>query len=301
MKRIPSTSGDSLDLLLDTICNTFGGVLFISLLVVTLLKLSSTSAAVAPPSPEDQIRLKEHQILLRERQDRLTALAGTRALQEESIRNLVQPETRELLREQQRLKAMSEALAQERFERTDQITQMQVAINDTAERMRQLREALSAARSELTVLEKDLKEEIAARSHAARLPKQRRTAKLPAIFLLEEGCLYAYAKPGAWGLERNAQETEELTDLMGKYLVPRTGSGLRVATDGSSMDAIKARFGKFDRDQHFIDIVVWSDSFTEFATVRNALVDAGFEYRIIPIPVGDKIYLGASTDSPLVQ
>lgn len=301
MRRSPATSSDSLDLLLDTICNTFGGVLFIALLVVILLNLSSTTASVTPPSAEDQIRLKEEQILLREKQDRLTALAGTLAQQEESIRNLVQPGTEELLRQQQRLKAVSEALSQERFTRTEQISQTQVAINDTAERMKQLREAVAAARSQLEVLERDLKEEIAARSHATKLPKQRRTTKSPAIFLLQGGHLYAYAQVGAWGLERNTRETEELTDSFGKYVIPRRGNGLQVTTDGSSTEAVNARLGEFDQLRHYIDIVVWSDSFAEFATVKDALVGAGFEYRLIPLPDGEKIHVGASTESPLIQ
>ena len=38
MSRRRSRKQDSLELLLDTICNTFGGVLFIAILVVMLLQ-----------------------------------------------------------------------------------------------------------------------------------------------------------------------------------------------------------------------------------------------------------------------
>ena len=41
MSRKSSASSDSLDLLLDTICNTFGGVLFIAMLVIILLNISA--------------------------------------------------------------------------------------------------------------------------------------------------------------------------------------------------------------------------------------------------------------------
>ena len=41
MSRKPNDDDGSLELLLDTICNTFGGVLFISILVILLLNLSS--------------------------------------------------------------------------------------------------------------------------------------------------------------------------------------------------------------------------------------------------------------------
>jgi hypothetical protein len=49
MGRRRSLGQDSLELLLDTICNTFGGVLFIAMMVVLLLQ--QTSKDVPPPTP----------------------------------------------------------------------------------------------------------------------------------------------------------------------------------------------------------------------------------------------------------
>ncbi len=57
MTQRNSSDDGSLDLLLDTICNTFGGVLFISLLVVILLNMSSNEAASTPPEEATQAEL----------------------------------------------------------------------------------------------------------------------------------------------------------------------------------------------------------------------------------------------------
>lgn len=47
-RRRRTTSADSLELLLDTICNTFGGVLFIAILVVILLRMTGESEEETP-------------------------------------------------------------------------------------------------------------------------------------------------------------------------------------------------------------------------------------------------------------
>ena len=48
MSRRQRRVADSLDLLLDTICNTFGGVLFIAMLVMILANLSGTIIRFRP-------------------------------------------------------------------------------------------------------------------------------------------------------------------------------------------------------------------------------------------------------------
>lgn len=48
MSKHGSPTSDSLELLLDTICNTFGGIVFIALLIVVMLRLSPTKEISAP-------------------------------------------------------------------------------------------------------------------------------------------------------------------------------------------------------------------------------------------------------------
>jgi DNA repair exonuclease SbcCD ATPase subunit len=53
MRRRAAAKLDSLELLLDTLCNTFGGVLFIAMLVVTKLQLSGNETSSSLPSTDD--------------------------------------------------------------------------------------------------------------------------------------------------------------------------------------------------------------------------------------------------------
>ena len=56
MSRKAAPVGDSLDLLLDTICNTFGGILFIAMLVVILTSQISRDAAPSAPAQNPAAR-----------------------------------------------------------------------------------------------------------------------------------------------------------------------------------------------------------------------------------------------------
>ena len=58
-KRPDESNSASLDLLLDTICNTFGGVLFVSMLVVILLNMSAAEVSDEPPSASAAEKLIE--------------------------------------------------------------------------------------------------------------------------------------------------------------------------------------------------------------------------------------------------
>ena len=54
----------SLELLLDTITNTFGGILFLALLVVVLLQMTSEATSVEAPNPEVIDALNELEVQL---------------------------------------------------------------------------------------------------------------------------------------------------------------------------------------------------------------------------------------------
>jgi len=302
MKRSANSLGDSLDLLLDTICNTFGGVIFISLLVVILLNMTSETASVTPPTEKSHSTLVEQEERHREQRARLETLTKAVEQQQESIGKFVEPGTEELVREQQRLAAAHASLAEEQSERTLQISQAQIEVNETARRMQTVSESVAAANRELNAVKEELGQEVAVRSRAAKLPKQRRTTKTPVPFLLKEGHLCAYVQVATGGqLTVNSHEAEVRTDAEGDYVVPRVANGLKITANRSNTEAIRSKFSGFNKQQHFITIVVWADSFKEFTAVKDVIVAEGFEYRLVPFSNNDKVRIGATADPGLVQ
>ena len=93
MSRKAASSGDSLDLLLDTICNTFGGILFIAMLVVLLTNQLSRDAATAAPNAESSRALRRLRGELTESQSRLTKLRQAVRQKEDLERRFADPES----------------------------------------------------------------------------------------------------------------------------------------------------------------------------------------------------------------
>ena len=101
MRKV-SDHDDGLDLLLDAICNTFGGIVFIALLVVLLL--GNTSAIKAPPVQDSR---SPSEILLQ--QERLTYQLNDAREELEELQHLA-AQQREMLKQNAEAKCASEML-----------------------------------------------------------------------------------------------------------------------------------------------------------------------------------------------
>ncbi len=76
-RRSLMSDTSSLELLLDTICNTFGGIVFVSLLVVILVNMSSRETADTPPEPVTQAEMLKKQTELESLRQDLKELQTT--------------------------------------------------------------------------------------------------------------------------------------------------------------------------------------------------------------------------------
>lgn len=65
-RRLRSTSGNNLELLLDTMCNAFGGVMFIALLLAVLSEFTEIKSESAPDSTQAKLRELEYEKLQNE-------------------------------------------------------------------------------------------------------------------------------------------------------------------------------------------------------------------------------------------
>ena len=99
MNRRRRTRTSSLELLLDTICNTFGGVLFLAILVTVLLRTTSKLESASDYQGLTEVEL----LMLRKKQiDTLAALESMRqatAQQEILLDQFSQPENTRLIAE----------------------------------------------------------------------------------------------------------------------------------------------------------------------------------------------------------
>ena len=130
MSRRRSAPASSLDLLLDTICITFGGVLFIALLVVLLLQMSGNSGANSAVDAEKQQRFLESQSRLEELRARLKTLRTAAAQQESLASDLAAQAPPELVDQFRDWRTRRDSLNDQRLKELAELSKEQADLND---------------------------------------------------------------------------------------------------------------------------------------------------------------------------
>ena len=183
--------GGSLDLLLDTICNTFGGVVFIAILVIILLQLTGSPQLEAPPTAPEQ----EELIALESRRDdvtaRLRSLREAAAQQAKLAEHIANPDDLVLAGQLDALRSRRDQLNEQRMKSLGEIGQAQIKTNAVAAELDSLDRALKDTPAKVASLEAELKQELAQRTEDTRLPVQRDTDKREIPLLLRAGRLHS--------------------------------------------------------------------------------------------------------------
>ena len=311
MSRQRSTSSDSLDLLLDTICNTFGGVVFIALLIVVMLRLTpvkqlddaTVSRAVDAVAARWQRVLKQHHAQLESlRRELQTSLAGWDNDFSEAFAEFEQLERENLLLRQQ----VGDTLLA--------ISMMETETADTRAETDRLAEARRAAEADLTAAEITLEvgvEQVAAlqkqlATTEASLPDQPtldRPIGLPTErsdtndqvgLFLKYGRIY-FVHEWERGLNpiQVGPNLDDFTVKPGWFYntaEPKPHRGIPIDAGGSESAALTRRLKQFPSRNWFVVLVVCEDSFDYFQSVKAQLVGLGYRYYLFPLAAGESVW-----------
>ena len=303
MSRKAAPVGDSLDLLLDTICNTFGGILFIAMLVVILTSQISRDAAPSAPSAESSRALRRLRGELTESESKLTKLRQAVRQKEDLERRFADPESLGLLESLRSLDDDSDELMKERAQKLTDVAESQADLEETARELERLAQLLTATKERLQLEKQRLENEASLRSRTSEVPQQRATQKQAIAFFLKAGRLSAFAHRNEDGeIVQNEAESKILEEAPGKkYIELVPGAGLAIAVDGSNAAEIATRLADFDKTKHFLSVFVFKDSFANFESLKNEMIRSGFEYHLVPFPDDAKVYIGDQTEPVFVQ
>lgn len=294
--RIGAEPEDSLDLLLDTICNTFGGIVFISILVVVMANMAGKSASTTLPDPRSQSELVDLEIQREASHARLARLRQAVADRNSAVKQFTSAGSVALAKEVERQNTKHTRNVQRKSLLLGHTSQDQIQINKIARAMKQRKENIRQQSSTLADLQKTLKTEVRSRSRSVDLPRLRKTTRKAVAFFLKNGRLYAVHRPGRhnsrWESLSLSNEVTSQTVGGRKYVDARAGAGTQV-TD-SNKPALKQKLQQFDSQAYYVQIFVWEDSFAQFSTIRKLLVDAHFEYALKPMPSTGRVSIGRS-------
>ena len=284
MRRRHSAINGSLDLLLDTICNTFGGVLFVAMLVVVMLRMTAKTADAIPREAVTEVELLE---LERQQAEVRTVLDSQRRATEQlsSQQSLVDPAAAELWQQLTALQNERDVLIDTRLATLGRTAKLQASINQVTKALAEIEsdeQDLKSRRAEVTLA---LDEERKSRTHDADLPRLRTSDKIEVQTALRYGRFYIWHKYDNYGI-RSGLNTDDyivLEDTPSSIVTTQLPyAGTPIDKSDESHQAVKARLGRFGSNRHYIQVTVWLDSFEQFRHIKEVLVTNGFDYRLTP-------------------
>ena len=298
-RRQSISPDDSLELLLDTICNTFGAVIFISMLASVLVQNSAQSSAASAQIAAAEDELRVQQSMLPDLERRRTVLATQLAAQQELIDRF---SSRESLAMAQQIHDDSEARQRIASQKSDAVERQMTAEQARLKLERQVAEQLeqlAQARKQQTTAAELVEALTETIGQTAEIRKVHESSKFGIVFALDDGRLYAVHRAefggGIEGLTINRDDCEVAESARGTSIKPLPAAGLLIrgnpnaeAEAKSKLQAVSSRF--------IVKLFIARDSFGEFLPVKRALRSLKLEYAI-DIMDGDSVELGLTDDT----
>ncbi len=275
---------DSLELLLDTICNTFGGILFIALLVVIMLLLSSSDDQTTKTEELSNRKLEARLVSAKQE---LTELIDLQNGQKQTLKLIAPTDTERLIHEWQNLK--SELQKQERLRQ-----QLEGELQSKQARHTQLKsEHESTSRD---IAEAELNLESLRRERIAEEKKRVTEIKTPVLrpgrgksevaIVIHYDRVYLWHKYDRFGIRRGLN-TKDFLALGVKtgflQTTPNPITGIRLDGTPQSISRLRDLLSPFHPSDNHLAIVVRPDSFDSFHVFREFVSSLGFEYNLIPV------------------
>jgi len=303
------TPPDSLYLLLDTLCNAFGGIILLAVLVVLLTSKEKTQSSKAADSQEmlqrrlsiaqtdlqkslqlaasllakaHDERFKQQVVLLSTRKDLQDAIQQTREIVAQNSKeldsaNAVDPSERLIF-----LNAQLAAAQAHKLEATNSL----MAAEENTKRLKQ----------RLADLERQVTAKLDELQHPLRLPKEHETGKRVIYIIARYGHIYLCRN---FDLSRNETDIDWTTTLTGEIAEPKRGLGI----DPTSSTAGLINFFKnMSDDSDYVAFCVYEDSFPAFIRAKQLASNCGLAYGWEPFQISDgPVSFGAVGRTPKPQ
>ncbi len=286
MRRRDGGDLSSLDMLLDTICNTFGGIVFIALLLAIFSQASGTRDRDHRATAQAEIRLaglNAKKVQLKAAITRLETQLQTQTASTNKQELLIA-----LLASNATLRASVAKVKEQRAKASEDVAELrEQAMNDRNERARLVAELRTA-----TLESQQVTPPAAATRRLPRL--QAINGYRPVFLAIKDGILYAFndirqKDPNgdrAFDHQRVYVETEwDIT-----VITPKHGTGQRIGPESAQSGLLAGILANVDPRSEYFQIAVDKQSFGAFNYVKQVLVNAGFRYYWIvysgPVVIG---------------
>ena len=282
-RRRPATSG-SLDLLLDTICNTFGGILFVAMLVVVMLQMTAKSNDAQHLESVSESELLELERQQAEVKAELDSYVRASALQLAQV-SLVDPTATTLWNELLEIQKERHSLVDTKLQTLGRTAKLQANVSRIRKSLHDMESQDKEWQRKNTEVTLAIAQETKKRTHDAELPRVRTSGKSEVQTTLRYGRFYIWHKYDANG-SRNGLNTDEFIILedtpIGLVTTQLPYAGTAIDGSDDTINEVALKLKRFAPRRHYIQVSVWPDSFEQFRHLKAILVDNGFDYRLTP-------------------
>lgn len=290
-RRNPISSDDSLELLLDTICNTFATVIFISMLASILARNSAPVAASIEETTKAMTETFARQRELSELQRRQQVLQQQLAQQAELLNRFGSAESVALATQIHQDSESQAQMSSQKTQAAEAIVLTERERLTLEQSIQQLLKQLDDEKRKQKQAENDLRELQTKDGHTAEVRRVHETTKFGFTFALDNGRLYSVhtsEDPNADMMDLMLNRDDcEVIDTAGQTTVkPQPAAGVLIRGSVSAKNDAKLKLQGVSK-KFVIRLFVAKDSFAEFLPVKEAISDLGLEYAIEIMPGED--------------
>ncbi len=293
-RRRSSINASSLDLFLDTICNAFGGIIFLSILIAVLAKMQDPRQSSRPSNENiPQSEVDEFSRKLKELQSDRRRIVTTINSLEKLRGGADQSEVIELKEQIRQANLRLDQAVAEQALVSLKLSEVQVDVTNRKKASAELEEKLVAAQAAYLDKAKAVDDALDSRVQKTELPSVRITNKGNLLFAMRYGKLYLISDPtdrisgNYYAPHAIVTKTPFSTEVKPKK---EAGWDLSVAADVYQLEVALANGPPHDT---FLSVAVWPDSFKEFARLKENCLRLGYDYQLLPLNDVESISIGS--------
>ena len=289
-RRRSKLQSSSLDLFLDTICNAFGGIMFLSILISVLLQFRGNDSAVKLDQPTiSEAESQQIEDRIAKLQSERSELAATITALEKSMVGEDQTEVLELQSRLAQSEKRRDQMIKEQVKMSQHIRNVETQISERQHELKELDQKLIDARASLVDKSNAVDEALDSREQKMALPKVRTTSKSPIIFMMRYGKLYL-----ATDITNSISEgfysahVTEKTSFGVTRIKPRPNAGWDLSRPIDVSEFERLVSGR-PASSTFFHCAVWPDSFEQFGILKETLLRLGYDYELLPVDEVDDL------------
>lgn len=272
----------SFDLFLDTVCNAFGGIVFLAILLALMVQNRSVietteSRAEQPPTPDE----------VREWITQLDSLAAQHASLNDTLANTPvagtapeEQEFRELMETAQQAESELAKATQSHAKATRELAEKLAANAALAAENAKVPVDLLAAERSVGDKQTEYLAALDSKQQTLRVPKARQSNAASLLVLFKSDTVYLAMRPSLYGRGFNADHvTTQMTDNGGIQVLPVTGAGWSLVSVAGAAD-VRRMISEAASDGYIVTLAIWPDSYDQFEVFREYMITAGVLYQL---------------------